>query len=93
MQQAGVHVVLRPLFALECLEDRGVALLGHVCQDRHSDVFDAFDLRCVYDKLDGRVEISATITESVADLLQEPGDLALCGCLLRGWDSNPQPIG
>jgi site-specific DNA recombinase len=54
-------------------------------------VFDAFDLRCVYDKLDGRVEISATITEAVADLLQEPGDLALCGGLLRGWDSNPQP--
>jgi hypothetical protein len=52
-------------------------------------VFDAFDLRCVYDKLDGRVEISATITEAVADLLQAPAleDLGLWGRSLRGWDS------
>jgi hypothetical protein len=56
-------------------------------------VFDAFDLRVAYDKIDGRVQISATITEAVADLLQEPGGLALCGTKLRGWDSNPQPLG
>jgi hypothetical protein len=55
--------------------------------------FDAIDMRVVFNKTEGRVQISATITEAVADLLHAPGDLALCGRLLRGWDSNPQPFG
>jgi site-specific DNA recombinase len=55
--------------------------------------FDAFDLRVIFDKAEGRLQISATITEALADLLQEPRDLALCVRPLRGWDSNPQPTG
>jgi hypothetical protein len=46
--------------------------------------FDAFDLRGTYDKLEGRLQISATITEALADLLEEPGDLALCGVYSGG---------
>jgi hypothetical protein len=77
--------------ALERLPDLSEALRAADPATKHQ-VFDAFDLRVVFDKLDGRVEISATLTGAVADLLQDPGDLALCGRLLRGWGSNPQPL-
>jgi hypothetical protein len=38
-------------------------------------VFDAFGLQIVYDKLDRRVEISATITEAIAAALENAEDL------------------
>jgi site-specific DNA recombinase len=38
-------------------------------------LFDAFELRIVYDKTQNRVQISATITETVADTLQNAEDL------------------
>ena len=38
-------------------------------------LFDAFELRIVYDKTQNRVQISATITEAVAETLQNAKDL------------------
>lgn len=38
-------------------------------------VFDAFGLQIVYDKLDRRIEISATITEAIAGALENAEDL------------------
>jgi site-specific DNA recombinase len=55
-------------------------------------LFDAFDLRVAYDKTSDRLSISATLTEAVATMLRT-GPEPLCNRLLRGWDSNPQPIG
>jgi site-specific DNA recombinase len=40
-------------------------------------LFDAFELRIVYDKTQNRVQISATITEAVADTLQNAEDLPM----------------
>jgi hypothetical protein len=74
------------------LPDRSEALRD-APTDTKRLVYDAFDLRIVFDKAERRVQISATVTETVADLLERPADLALCGDLLRGWDSNPQPFG
>ncbi len=57
-------------------------------------LFDAFDLRVIYNKASDRLSISATLTEAVAKMLSsglEP--LRLSKESLRGWDSNPQPIG
>jgi hypothetical protein len=54
-------------------------------------LFDAFDLRVVYDKASDRLSISATLTEAVATMLRT-GLEPLCGEKLRGWDSNPQPL-
>lgn len=53
-------------------------------------LFDAFDLRVVYDKAGDRLSISATLTETVASMLHN-GLEPLCERSLRGWDSNPQP--
>jgi hypothetical protein len=47
----------------------------------------------VRDKIEGRVEVSATVTEAVADVLLSLKGLRLYGKKLRGWDSNPQPLG
>ena len=38
-------------------------------------VFDAFGLQIVYDKLNRRIEISATITEAIAEALENAKDL------------------
>jgi site-specific DNA recombinase len=38
-------------------------------------LFDAFELRIIYDKTQNRIQISATITETVADMLQNAKDL------------------
>jgi hypothetical protein len=38
-------------------------------------VFDAFGLQIVYDKLNRRIEISATITEAIAGALENAKDL------------------
>jgi site-specific DNA recombinase len=57
--------------------------------DTKRRLFDSFDVRLVYDKIEGRIEISATVTEAVAGLLVNSG-LSLCEDKLRGWDSNPQ---
>jgi hypothetical protein len=78
--------------ALERLPDLSRAL-REASQDTKRLVFDAFDLRVAYDKLERRIQISATVSEAVADMLQKPQDLGLCGKKLRGWDSNPQPLG
>ena len=53
-------------------------------------LFDAFDLRVLYDKDGDRVSISATLTEAVASMLHN-GLEPLWQKALRGWDSNPQP--
>lgn len=55
-------------------------------------LFDAFDLRVVFDKDGDRLSISATLTEAVASMLRT-GLQPLSSTSLRGWDSNPQPIG
>ena len=39
-------------------------------------LFDAFELRITYDKPNNRVQISATITEELADTLGSTTDLA-----------------
>jgi hypothetical protein len=54
-------------------------------------LFDAFDLRVVYDKASDRLSISATLTEAVAAMLRN-GLQPLSSTSLRGWDSNPQPL-
>jgi hypothetical protein len=54
-------------------------------------LFDAFDLRTVYDKAGDRLSISATLTEAVATLLRT-GLQPLSSKSLRGWGSNPQPL-
>jgi hypothetical protein len=54
-------------------------------------LFDAFDLRIVYDKASDRLLISATPTEAIATMLRT-GLEPLCKRLLRGWGSNPQPL-
>jgi hypothetical protein len=54
-------------------------------------LFDAFDLRVVYDKASDRLSISATLTEAVAAMLRTGLEPRLCERSLRGWDSNPQP--
>jgi hypothetical protein len=50
-------------------------------------LFDAFDLRVVYDKASDRLSISATLTEAVAAMLRN-GLEPLCNRLLRGTDSH-----
>jgi hypothetical protein len=50
-------------------------------------LFDAFDLRVVYDKASDRLSISATLTEAVAAMLRT-GQEPLCNRLLRGTDSH-----
>jgi site-specific DNA recombinase len=52
-------------------------------------LFDAFDLRVIYDKARDRLSISATLTEAFASMLHD-GIEPLRLCSLRGWDSNPQ---
>lgn len=47
-------------------------------------LFDAFDLRVVYDKASHRLSISATLTKTVATMLRN-GQEPLCNRLLRGW--------
>ena len=79
-----------------------VAVLDHVpdLSERLRDaddatkraLFDAFDLRVVYDKASNRLSISATLTEAVASMLRT-GLEPLWQKALRGWDSNPQPFG
>jgi hypothetical protein len=54
-------------------------------------LFDAFNLRVVYDKASDRLSISATLTEAVAAMLRTGLEPQLCERSLRGWDSNPQP--
>jgi site-specific DNA recombinase len=54
-------------------------------------VFDAFDLRVVYDKAADRLSNSATLTQAVAAMLHT-GLQPLSSKSLRGWDSNPQPL-
>jgi site-specific DNA recombinase len=54
-------------------------------------LFDAFDLRVVYDKTSDRLSISATLTETVASMLHNGLEPRLLQKALRGWDSNPQP--
>ena len=56
-------------------------------------LFDAFDLRVVYDKASDRLSISATLTEAVAAMPRTGIEPRLLECSLRGWDSNPQPLG
>ncbi len=56
-------------------------------------LFDAFDLRVAYDKASDRLSISATLTEAVAKMLRDGLKPRLSQKTLRGWDSNPQPIG
>ena len=55
-------------------------------------LFDAFDLRVVYNKANDRLSISATLTEAVAAMFRT-GLQPLSSTSLRGWDSNPQPFG
>ena len=54
-------------------------------------LFDAFDLRVVYDKASDRLSISVTLTEAVATMLRT-GLQPLSSTSLRGWGSNPQPL-
>jgi site-specific DNA recombinase len=54
-------------------------------------LFDAFDLRVVFDKTGDGLSISATLTEAVATMLRT-GLQPLSSTSLRGWDSNPQPL-
>ena len=56
-------------------------------------LFDAFDLRVIYDKASDRLSVSATLTEAVATMLRDGLEPRLLQKILRGWDSNPQPIG
>jgi site-specific DNA recombinase len=60
--------------------------------DAKRQFFDAFDLRVVFDKLDQRISISATVTEAVADMLQNPGGLALCGPEAPGVGLEPTTL-
>ena len=56
-------------------------------------LFDAFDLRVVYAKASDRLSINATLTDAVAKVLRDGLEPRLLQKILRGWDSNPQPIG
>jgi hypothetical protein len=38
-------------------------------------VFEAFDLKVVYDKIEGRIEISATVSEAIAEAFDNAKDL------------------
>lgn len=51
-------------------------------------LFEAFDLRVVYDKADDRLSINATLTEAVAAMLRN-GLEPLCNRFLREPDSPP----
>lgn len=56
-------------------------------------LFDALDLRVVYDKASARLSIRTTLTETVAAVpLSGLEPLRLSKESLRGWDSNPQPL-
>lgn len=55
-------------------------------------LFDAFDLRVVYDKSADRLSISAKLTETVATILRSGLEPQLLQKTLRGWGSNPQPL-
>jgi hypothetical protein len=54
-------------------------------------MFDAFDLRVIYDRASDGLSISATLTETVAAMLHDGLEPRLLQKTLRGWDSNPQP--
>jgi hypothetical protein len=56
------------------LPDLGKALRDAPPAIKHQ-VFDAFGLQVVYDKLNRRIEISATITEAIAAALENAKDL------------------
>ena len=64
-----------------------------VIRSDRAALFDAFDLRMVYDKASDRLSISATPTEAVAAMLRDGLEPRLFQKVLRGWDSNPQPFG
>jgi hypothetical protein len=56
------------------LPDLGEALLN-APKELKRQVFEAFCLQVVYDKVNRRIEISATITEAIADALENERDL------------------
>ena len=56
------------------LPDLGLAL-HHAPAELKRQVFDAFQLTITYDKVERRIEISATITEAVAQTLENAKDL------------------
>ena len=51
-------------------------------------LFDAFDLRVVYDKASNQLSISATLTEAVASMLRDGLEPRLLQTILRGADSR-----
>ena len=59
---------------LERLPDRSQALRDAPPALKRQ-IFDAFELRILYDKINRRIEISATISEAVAHTLQNANDL------------------
>jgi hypothetical protein len=60
--------------ALERLPDLSEQLRNATAEAKRA-LFDSFELRIVYDKTQRRVQISATITEAVAEALQNAKDL------------------
>jgi hypothetical protein len=68
------------------------ASLTSVSSATRRALFDAFDLRITYDKAGDRPSICATLTEAVASMLRGGLEPRLLKEVLRGWDSNPQPL-
>ena len=48
---------------------------GQASPEIKRQVFDAFGLRIAYDKIERRIEISATVSEAVAEAFQNAEDL------------------
>jgi hypothetical protein len=63
-----------PSALLARLPDLGDAL-RHAPKELKRQVFEAFCLQITYDKINRRIEISATITEAIADALENARDL------------------
>jgi hypothetical protein len=58
-------------------------------------VFDAFDLRVAFDKLEGRVQITATLAERVAGLLDgmvATAELAGAGLIHKPATADPPKL-
>jgi site-specific DNA recombinase len=79
-----------PAAVLDQVPDLSERLRDADCTTKRA-LFDAFDLRVIYDKTSDRLSIGATLTETVASMLHNGLEPRLLQKALRGWDSNPQP--
>ncbi len=67
------------------LPDLGKALRG-ASPEIKRQVFESFDLQIAYDKAERRVELTATVSEAVADAFENAKALQAQGCLVVARD-------